>query len=98
MWRAVAVAFAVVVVAVVRAPCPPSRNSEAMGTRGWRIDENGETVPRGSEEQDGEERGDEDDEEEDWEGEEEGDEGELVEDPMGEAMKRYWQAKRDGLL
>jgi hypothetical protein len=98
MRRAVAVAFAVVVVAVVRAPCPSSRGAEAMGTRGWRIDANGEAVPRGSEEQDGEEWGGEDDEEEDWEEEEEGDEGELVEDPMGEAMKRFWQAKRDGLL
>ena len=88
MWRAVAVAFAVVV-AVVRAPCPSSRNPEAMGTRGWRMDANGEAVPRGSEEQGGEDWGE---EEEDWE-EEEDDEDEIPEDPMGEALKRYWEGK-----
>lgn len=87
---AVVIVFAVVV--AVRAPCPSSRDPEAMGTRGWRLGASGEAVPRGSEED-----WEEEDDEDDW-GEDEEDDDQLLEDPMGEATRNYWQAKREGLL
>ena len=93
MWRAVAVAFAVV--AVVRAPCPSSRNSEAMGTRGWRMDASGEAVMRAGDGAGEEWEDEEDDADEADDADEEDD---FFEDPISEAMERFWEAKRSGIL
>ena len=92
MWRVVVAVVALVVAA--RAPCPSSR-TDALGGRGWKVGASGVVRPGSEDDVEEEEDYEEDDyeEEDDWE-----DTDELLEDPMGEAFKQYYEAKREGLM